>query len=61
MEDLIIGIDTDIFLWINSWHAPYWDRFMYLASGKVIWIPFYACILYAIYLMDSALPRLCFS
>lgn len=50
MEDLIIGIDTDIFLWINSWHAPYWDRFMYLASGKVIWIPFYACILYAIYL-----------
>lgn len=50
MEDLIIGIDTDIFLWVNSWHSPYWDKFMYSTSGKLVWVPFYVSILYAIYL-----------
>lgn len=50
MGNLIIELDTDIFLWVNSWHSLFWDRFMLVTSGKVIWVPFYASILYAIYL-----------
>ena len=50
MGNLIIELDTDIFLWVNSWHSLFWDRFMWVTSGKVIWVPFYASILYAIYL-----------
>lgn len=48
--DFLIGIDTDIFLWLNSHHSPFWDVFMYISSGRAVWIPFYASILIAIYL-----------
>lgn len=50
MGELIIALDTDIFLWLNSHHAPFWDRFMYAASGRAIWVPFYLSILYTVYL-----------
>lgn len=48
--DFLIGIDTDLFLWLNSHHSPFWDTFMFVTSGRAVWIPFYATILYAIYL-----------
>jgi len=50
MGELIIGIDTEFLLWINSHHAPFWDIFMYTISGRLIWAPFYLMLLYAIYL-----------
>ena len=50
MGDFIIGLDTEILLWINSHHAPFWDTVMYIVSGKWVWIPFYMTLLYAIYL-----------
>lgn len=50
MAEYLIGIDTDLFLWLNSHHSPFWDTFMYAASGRAIWIPLYVAILYAIYL-----------
>ncbi len=50
MDELIIGLDTELLLWINSHNAPFWDIFMYVASGKWIWVPFYITLLYAIYL-----------
>ena len=49
MSEFIIGLDTDLLLWINSRHSPFWDIFMYTTSGRLVWIPFYAMILYAIY------------
>lgn len=49
MGDFIIGLDTDLLLWINSHNAPFWDIFMYTISGKLIWVPFYITLLYAIY------------
>lgn len=48
--DFLVGLDTDIFLWLNSINHPFWDLFMYASTGKWIWVPFYGAILYAIYL-----------
>ena len=48
MIEWINNIDTQAFLALNSLHAPYFDFFMSLFSGKWIWIPMYAAILFAI-------------
>ena len=39
-------IDTNIFLSFNGIHSPFWDYFMSSFTGKFIWIPMYATILY---------------
>lgn len=49
MNDYFINLDTEIFLWLNSCHAPFWDVFMKMASGKIIWIPMYLGIVYALW------------
>lgn len=38
VED-ILPFERDFFLWLNHFHADYWDRFMFLYSGKAIWLP----------------------
>ena len=42
----LVRIDTDIFLFFNQMHSPYFDYFMSTFSGKLIWVPLYATILY---------------
>lgn len=39
-------IDTHLFLFFNGMHAPFWDYFMKAFTGKIIWVPMYASILY---------------
>ena len=46
MFDFLTDIDTQLFLFLNSLHIPYFDCFMKTFSGKFIWIPMYASILY---------------
>lgn len=41
-----INLDTDLFFSINRMHNTYFDYFMSAYSGKWIWIPMYAAILY---------------
>ena len=43
----LITKDINLFLWLNSFHNLFWDTFMSVFSGKQIWIPFYAAVLYA--------------
>lgn len=50
MDELIIQADEQILLWVNSHHSAYWDYFMYAISGRLIWVPLYAAMLYAIFL-----------
>lgn len=50
MGDFFINLDTELFLWLNSFHSEFWDAFMYVSSGRAVWIGFYASILAAIYL-----------
>jgi undecaprenyl-diphosphatase len=50
MLDRLIAFDTRFFLWLNSWHSPFWDRVMWSISGRTEWIPFYLLlIVYLIY------------
>lgn len=39
-------VDTNIFLSLNGMHSPFWDYFMKTFTGKFIWVPMYATILY---------------
>ena len=41
-------IDTNIFLSFNGIHSPFWDYFMSSFTGKIIWVPMYATILYIV-------------
>ena len=40
--------DTDLLLAINDWHNGYWDTFMYAFSGKWVWVPMYAALVYVL-------------
>lgn len=44
----LIEADNACLLAINGWHVPWADTFMYAFSGKWIWIPLYASLLYVI-------------
>lgn len=48
-------VDGQMLLWLNSMHAPLMDRFMMLFTGKWVWVPFYAALLY--YLCRRFDPR----
>lgn len=50
MLDRLIALDTNLFLWLNSFHSPVWDKIMWVISGKIEWLPLYLAILgYIIY------------
>lgn len=44
----LIKVDNACLLAINGWHAEWADTFMYAFSGKWIWVPFYASLVYVI-------------
>lgn len=48
MIDFLIGIDTQIFLFFNSLHAPWADVFFYWVSHRLVWIPLYIAILWGL-------------
>lgn len=48
MIEYLQQLDTELFLFLNSLHCPVMDRFMYLFTGRFIWIPMYATLLYII-------------
>lgn len=45
----IVNFDTQLLLWINGMHTSFLDQFMWLVSGKAVWIPFYVITLYAVW------------
>lgn len=40
--------DTNALLAVNGWKHAWTDQFMYAYSGKWVWVPFYASILYVL-------------
>lgn len=50
MLDRIIALDTKLFLWINSLNSPFWDKLMWLVSGKLEWIPLYLFLLIILFI-----------
>ena len=45
----IIDLDTSIFLHLNGLYTAYLDPFMKLYSGKLIWAPLYASLVYLLW------------
>lgn len=48
MIEFLIKLDTQLFLFLNEIHNPFWDRVMYWISYKYTWIPLYAFFLFLI-------------
>jgi undecaprenyl-diphosphatase len=50
MLDTLNNIDTQLFLYFNGMHSPFWDSVMWWVSVKTNWIPLYVLILgYLVY------------
>jgi undecaprenyl-diphosphatase len=47
LEQLLVW-ERDAFFFLNGSHSPFWDRFMWLYSGKIVWIPIVLFILWVI-------------
>lgn len=45
----MIDIDTSVFLFLNGFHSSFWDCFMSMYSGRFIWVPMYATVLFLLY------------
>jgi undecaprenyl-diphosphatase len=41
MIDILNRVDTELFLFINGIHSPFWDKVMWFISGKIQWLPLY--------------------
>lgn len=42
---MLVRLDQQLLLYLNSLNSPFWDEVMYAISGKLIWIPLYLAIL----------------
>jgi len=50
MLEFLKNIDTQLFLFFNSLHSPFWDKLMWWFSGTKFWIPVYLIIVaYMVY------------
>lgn len=48
MLEYLQQTDQQLLLFLNSFHSPFWDNFMWIFSAKLTWVPMYAAILYVI-------------
>jgi len=39
MVEKLLEYERSVFLWLNGHHSPFWDSFMWLYTGQVVWIP----------------------
>lgn len=39
MLEKLLEYERSTFLWLNGHHSPFWDNFMLLYTGQVVWIP----------------------
>ena len=49
MLEQILEYERETFLWLNGNHNAFWDCFMWLYTGKIVWIPmilFFAFLLF---------------
>lgn len=42
---MIQQLDASLLLWFNGWHTAFLDSFVWLFTGRFIWIPMYAALL----------------
>lgn len=37
----LLRLDTDLLIWINSWHNAFFDHFFWQVTQRLIWVPLY--------------------
>ncbi|MFW5978976.1 MAG: phosphatase PAP2 family protein [Bacteroidia bacterium] len=47
MLEILINLDTKLFLFLNSLNSPFWDTVMWWISDKEFWYPFYGILIIA--------------
>ena len=47
--DYLINIDSDLLLWLNAAHNAFFDTFMMLFTGRIIWVPMYLALAYVLF------------
>lgn len=45
--------DQQLFIFLNSFNSPFWDKVMYAISGKLIWAPLYLAILVFLFINNK--------
>lgn len=48
MLETLQHLDQQLLLFLNGFHSPYWDQFMWIFTAKLTWVPMYTAILYVI-------------
>lgn len=48
MLESLQQLDQEVFLFLNGLRSPFLDHFMWLFTGKIIWVPMYVAILYVL-------------
>jgi len=49
MLEQLMEWDTELFLFLNGLHSPFWDTPMWYISAKLTWVPFYLVLAYLIF------------
>lgn len=49
MLELLKDLDTQLLLYLNSLHTPFWDVIMYYSTQKYTWLPLYIILLFFIF------------
>lgn len=49
MIETIRYAEYEWFLWLNSFHSPFWDTIMYWVTHRFTWIPLYIYIIYFLF------------
>lgn len=47
--EAILPIERDFFLWLHNSHSPFLDSFMWIFTGKIIWIPLVVALAFLIF------------
>ncbi len=49
MLETLQNLDSQIYLFFNGMHTPFLDNFMMMFTGRFIWVPMYATILFILF------------
>lgn len=48
MLEKLLEYERSAFLWLNGSHSPFWDNFMWLYTGQMVWIPLILMIVFVL-------------
>lgn len=49
MTEYLLQADQEVFLFFNGIHSLFWDKVLFMFSGKFVWVPMYLTMLAAFY------------